>query len=134
MDSKSRSLLGQLDASTATSLLQHTSSYTEAPSQKQQWHVCLSSPMLGQKTYSFDSFDDMRRELMRVMPQMTLGKIHVYYGCELPVTSDGSGANFFITNLDGQEVSIVSGYDMRVPVNEGQFGAAPALIDLDKLL
>jgi len=126
-------LLQNLGTETAGSILSHARMFTEKPQLVQKWHVCISSPLIGQKNYSFDDFDSMRRELTKV-GKLTLGKIHVYYGYELPVTTDSSGHNLFVVNMDGNEVSITQGWTDRRPVNEGEFGVPTTKVNLESLV
>jgi hypothetical protein len=108
--------------------------FSAKPQLTMRWHCCISAPLIGQKTLSFDDFDSMRRELTKVAGKLVLGNIHVYYGYEMPVTTDASGYNLFVVDQDGNEVSITEGYGTRTPVNSGEFGPVKETIDLDDLV
>ena len=127
-------LLQNLQHETISSLLSHTKMFVDKPQLVQKWHCCLSSPLLGQENYSFDDFDSMRRELTKVVDKLTLGKIHIYYGYEMPVTTDATGKNLFVVNMEGHEVPITSGYDVRKPINDGEFGVQIQKVNLEQLL
>ena len=127
-------LLQNLQPDTVSSLLSHAKMFAEKPQMVQKWHCCISSPMLGQKNFSFDDFDSMRRELTKAVDRLALGKIHIYYGFELPVTTDSSGKNLFVVDLEGFEVPITEGYDTRRPLNGGDFGTQTQKINLEQLL
>jgi hypothetical protein len=127
-------LLQNLQPDTVSNLLSHAKMFAEKPQLVQKWHCCISSPLLGQKTFSFDDFDSLRRELTKSVKKLTLGKIHIYYGYELPVTTDSTGQNLFVVNMEGYEVPITEGYDTRKPINNGEFGIPVEKLDLDKLI
>ena len=131
--SETLELLQNLGHDTAANILSHAKMFTEKPQIVQKWHVCISSPLIGQQNYSFDDFDSMRRELTK-LGKLVLGKIHVYYGFELPVTSDASGHNLFVVDVDGNEVSITQGWTDRKPVNEGEFGQQTTKVNIDNLI
>jgi hypothetical protein len=127
-------LLSSLDRSTAQSLLSHTVTYTQRPDVRNQWHVCLQTPLLGQVSYSFDDLDSLKRELTRALTKLVFGKIYIYYGVALPVVSDGTGGQLFVVTQDGQEIPITDGHNDRIPVNDGQFSFTPMNINIDKLV
>jgi len=128
-------LISSLQPSTVGSLYAQAKMFAEKPTPVMKWHCCVSSPLIGQKTFSFDDFDSLRRELTKSVSKLTLGRIHVYYGYELPVTTDSSGQNLFVTNMDGEEVPITDGWSVRKPINdEGEFGVEVEKVNLDNLL
>jgi len=127
-------LLQNLSADTVNALLAQAKMFTERPTPTMKWHVCITSPLLGMKNYSFDDFDSMRRELTKVVKLLTLGKIFIYYGYSLPVTKDGSGQNLFVVNLEGQEVPITEGYNSRTPINDGDIGIKQEKLKLEQLI
>jgi hypothetical protein len=108
--------------------------FAETPQLVQKWHCCVSSPLIGQQNYSFDDLDSLRRELTKSVGKFCMGRIHVYYGYELPVCTDSSGQNLFVVDMEGNEVSITEGWNIRKPVNGGAFGVKAEKIDLDALL
>jgi len=108
--------------------------FAEKPQLVMKWHCCISSPLIGQRNYSYDDFDSMRREITKSAGQLIMGNIHIYYGYELPVTTDSSGHNLFTVDQDGNEVPLTEGYHTRVPVNQGEFGAKKETINLEALI
>ena len=132
--SEVRDLVATLAPDTVNNLYAQARMFAEKPTPNQKWHVNIVSPLVGHRNFSFDSFDDLRRELSKVASKLTLGSIHVYWGYELPVTTDASGHNLFVTNLEGLEMPITEGYDIRKPINEGHFGVSQQQINIDSLV
>jgi len=132
-DSDKLELLQNLSRDTVGSLFSHAKMFTERPQLVMRWHVCVSSPLIGQRNFSFDDFNSLRRELTK-LGRLTLGSIYVYYGYELPVTSDASGHNLFVVDVDGNEVAITEGWNERRPVNNGAFGVSAEKVNLDDLI
>ena len=126
-------LLQNLSRDTVSSIFSHAKMFTEKPQLVMKWHCCVSSPLIGQKNFSFDDFDSLRRELTK-LGKLTFGSIHVYYGYELPVMSDASGHNLFVVDVDGNEVAITEGWNDRRPVNNGAFGIVAEKVNLDELV
>ena len=126
-------LLQNLESETVNSIFSQAKMFVDKPQLVQKWHVCISSPIIGQQNYSFDDFDSMRRELTK-LGKLTLGRLHVYYGFELPVTTDASGHNLFVIDVDGNEVSITKGWTDRRPINGGEFGMQAEKVNLEKLI
>jgi hypothetical protein len=132
--SDSLELISSLQPDTVNNLLAHAKMLVDKPQVTIKYHVCISSPLIGQRNYSFDDLDSLRRELTRSVTKLTLGSIHLYYGYELPVTSDASGQNLFVVDHEGNEVSITNGWNERHPINEGEFGPETEKINLETLI
>lgn len=127
-------LLRNLNPETAGRLFAQMRMFSGKPQLAMKWHACISSPLLGQQTYAFDDFDGLCRELSKVADKLVMGKLHIYYGYKLPVTTDGSGQNLFTVDLEGNEVSITGGYSERVPLDQDSFGIKGETINIDELI
>jgi len=130
---ETQELLQNLDKETIGSIFSHAKMFTEKPQLVMKWHCCISSPLIGQRNFSFDDYDSLRRELAK-LEKLTLGKIHIYYGYELPVFTDSSGYNLFLVDIDGNEVPLTVGWHERRPINAGEFGVATEKVNLDELI
>ena len=126
-------LISHLQPSTVEQLYSTAKMFAEKPQLVMKWHVCVSSPSIGQQSYSFDDFDSMRRELTRVSGKLTMGSIHIFYGYEMPVSTDASGFNLFTVDKDGREVSLTEGYNTRTRVNKGIFGTITETVNIDEI-
>ena len=128
------SLIRNLQPETVNQLFSQVKMFAEKPQLVMKWHCCISAPLIGQQTFSFDDFDSLRREVTKAMGKLVMGSIHIFYGFALPVTTDASGCNLFTVDKDGNEVSLTEGYNVRTPVNKGAFGVKKEKVNLAELV
>jgi hypothetical protein len=127
-------LLNSLDLDIQKGLTSTTRSYREKPQIREEYHALIESPLLGVTYKSYPDIDSLRAEVAKAMPQLSMGKLYIFYGVQLPVYTDGNGANLFVVNSDGEELSLTDGYFTRRKINDASFGYQPVKADLDDLL
>jgi hypothetical protein len=127
-------LLHSLDADTQRSLQSTARTYRDKPQIREEYHVVMISPLLGCQQKSYSDIESMRAEVAKALPQLTQGSIYMFYGVQLPIFTDGNGANLFIINMDGEELSLTDGYFTRRKINDSSFGYQPIKTNIDDIV